>query len=302
MTGTAKKVFASSVAKSMERYRKAALSAVSILDGFVAVGMEQFGARDAGSREVCVSKVRECDIFLGIVGPRYGACPPGETKSFSRIEWETAGEASMSRLMMISNDDFPLPANLQQDSEAIDRQREFRSLIKQDRVVAIFKETSQVEKWTLAALANLHRNPTTAYEGRRITDRVDEARTTVLAFPFVTNLADFDTGIVVSNLSGTPFAPRSHSGSCSLYYYPSHGCRVSPPPVIIQNVAAGDQITFLLSSGNFADDVLPAPEFQGSLIAVCEFAPAAGVATITDGFSHVPQLASSYESRSVMYC
>ena len=85
-------------------------------------------------------------FFLGIVGPRYGACPPGETKSFSWIEWETAGEANMSRLMLISKDDFPLPANLQQDSEAIDRQRELRSLIKQERVVAIFKETSEVEK------------------------------------------------------------------------------------------------------------------------------------------------------------
>ena len=286
----------------MEEYRKAALGAVSILDGFVAVGMEQFGARDAGSREVCVSKVRECDIFLGIVGPRYGACPPGETKSFSWIEYETAVGENMSRLLLISTDDTPLPANLQQDREAIDRQRELRSVIKQDRVVAIFKKTSEVEKWTLAALANLDQNPTTAYEGRRITDRVDEARTTVLAFPFVSNLSGFDTAIVVSNLSGTPFAPRSRSGSCSLHYYPSSACRLSPPPVTIQSVAAGHQITFLLSSGNFADDVLPTPEFQGSLIAVCEFAPAAGVATLTDGFGTIPQLASSYDSRSVMYC
>ena len=76
----------------MKEFRKAALDGVSILDGFVAVGMEHFGARDANSREFCVLKVKECDVFLGIVGPLYGACPSGETKSFSRIEYETAVE------------------------------------------------------------------------------------------------------------------------------------------------------------------------------------------------------------------
>ena len=218
MTGAVKKVFVSSVAQGMEEHRRAALGAVSILDGFVGVGMEQFGARDADPREFCVSKVRECDIFLGIVGPRYGACPPGDPKSFSWIEYETAVEENMRRIVLISSPDFPLPANLQQDGEAIDRQRDFRSLIKQDRVDAFFKEPSEVEKWTLAALANLSRNPTTVCEGRRITDRVDEVRTTVLAFPIVSNTAGYDTGIVVSNLSGTPFAPHQRSGSCTLHY------------------------------------------------------------------------------------
>ena len=208
----------------------------------------------------------------------------------------------MSRLLLISEVDIPLPANLQQDSEAIDRQREFRSLIKKDRLIGYFKEPSMVEKWTVTTLANLDRSPTAAYEGRKIADRVDEARTTVLAFPIVSNTAGYDTGIVVSNLSGTPFAPHQRSGSCSLHYYPSSGCRVHPPPVTIQNVAAGHQIMFLLSCGNPTDDVLPTPEFTGSLIAVCEFAPAAGVATLTDGFGDIPRSASSYEARSIMYC
>lgn len=119
--------------------------------------------------------------------------------------------------------------------------------------------------------------------------------TTTLLFPFVTNQAGFDTGIAISNTSRDWLGTEAQTGACTIHY---HGATVgggaAPPDQTSLPIAGGEQLIFVLSGGNAAQNIAGAPEFQGYIIAVCEFQYAHGFAFITDGFGGIPALAQGY--------
>ena len=84
------KVFLSSTSRDLETYREAVHRAIDGLPGFALVKMEDFGARAASAKEVCAGLVRECELFVGLMGHYYGSCPPGEAVSFTELEYRTA--------------------------------------------------------------------------------------------------------------------------------------------------------------------------------------------------------------------
>lgn len=77
-----RKVFLSSTARDLGPHREAVFKAISGLDGFQCVRMEDFGARDWEADAFCRARVAECDIFLGLVGHLYGSSPDGREVSF----------------------------------------------------------------------------------------------------------------------------------------------------------------------------------------------------------------------------
>ena len=119
--------------------------------------------------------------------------------------------------------------------------------------------------------------------------------TTQILFPFVTNRAGFDTGLVISNTSEDWLGTQPQDGTCTIHYHgTTAGDGASPPDDTSKVILAGEQLIWLLSSGNPAYELDPTPEFQGYVIAVCEFQFAHGYAFITDGFGSVPTLAQGY--------
>ncbi|MGH9217348.1 MAG: DUF4062 domain-containing protein, partial [Acidimicrobiales bacterium] len=71
--------------------------------GGVAVDMADFGARDQRSPEVCRAEVLGCDIYLGVIGFRYGTVVPGLDGgvSYTEFEFDVAGQAGMPRLVFL---------------------------------------------------------------------------------------------------------------------------------------------------------------------------------------------------------
>jgi hypothetical protein len=106
---------------------------------------------------------------------------------------------------------------------------------------------------------------------------INSCRTNLL-FPFVTNMANFDTGIVISNTSSDPFGTVTQSGACTLYYYSATN---APASQTSSAIAAGDQLIFTVSAGNSAQLIAPTPAFQGYVIATCNFQYAHGYAFIS---------------------
>jgi hypothetical protein len=119
--------------------------------------------------------------------------------------------------------------------------------------------------------------------------------TTTLLFPFVTNQAGFDTGMAISNTSADWLGTDPQTGACTIHYHgATTGGGAAPPEQTSTPIAGGEQLIFTLSGGNNAQNIAGAPEFQGYIIAVCEFQYAHGFAFITDGFGGIPALAQGY--------
>jgi hypothetical protein len=93
--------------------------------------MEDFGARDGQAREVCADAVRDCDILVGIVGIRYGAHPPDDQTSYTELEFQTATECGLSRLMFLLDKDVAsrLEGAAPQGEDQADRQARLRERI-----------------------------------------------------------------------------------------------------------------------------------------------------------------------------
>jgi hypothetical protein len=99
---------------------------------------------------------------------------------------------------------------------------------------------------------------------------------TILLYPYLTNQAGFDTGVTVANTTTDPFGTAAQAGSCKLNWYGGTTAAPTVPPV------QGD--TGNIATGTVWANTLQAiaPNFQGYMIAVCNFQFAHGFAFISD--------------------
>jgi len=118
---------------------------------------------------------------------------------------------------------------------------------------------------------------------------------TTLLFPFVSNRAGFDTGLVISNTSLDWKGTAPQDGRCMIHYIGSTGeSGVMPDDDLSTVIPGGEQLIFTLSQGNADREVNGAPNFQGFVIAMCEFQYAHGVAFMSDVTSGVPAWSQGY--------
>jgi hypothetical protein len=91
--------------------------------------MADFPSIDQAPASVCEQRVRECDVYVGIYGMRYGSPVRDRPDiSYTELEYNTATEAGLPRLIfMINTDsaDLKLPAKALIDREFGDQQDAF---------------------------------------------------------------------------------------------------------------------------------------------------------------------------------
>src|SRR5271155_3067398 len=121
----------------------AAAEAAVARSGDAFVDMAYFGAGDDPPAVVCQAQVRECDIYVGLVGLRYGSpvrdCPE---VSYTELEFDTATDAGIRRLVFLLDDRVALPVPavrlLDADPDLQARQRAFRQRILDSGLTAGF--------------------------------------------------------------------------------------------------------------------------------------------------------------------
>src|ERR1022692_2549301 len=116
MAGSARRVFLSHTSELREFPRDrsfvdAAEAAVG-RPGSAVTDMAYFSARDDKPADYCQEMVRGCDVYVGLIGLRYGSPVRGRPDgSYTELEFDTATDAGLQRLifMLDENEAVPIP-------------------------------------------------------------------------------------------------------------------------------------------------------------------------------------------------
>ena len=138
--------------------------------GDAIIDMTYFAARDDKPADFCQDKVRGCDVYIGLIGLRYGSPVRDRPEvSYTELEFQAATETGLPRLVFLLDEDaaVPIPAArlLDGDPGLQARQRAFRARLADPGVIAgKFASPEQLELLLLQALQETrpHAEPPTA--------------------------------------------------------------------------------------------------------------------------------------------
>jgi tetratricopeptide (TPR) repeat protein len=88
------------------------------------VDMRYFAARDGMPVDYCRQQVRECDVYVAIVGFRYGSVVEGEAVSYTESEFLAASSAGLPRLVFLLAESARVPELTDADIGPVERFRE----------------------------------------------------------------------------------------------------------------------------------------------------------------------------------
>ena len=107
--------------------------------GHVIVDMADFPASDQPAAELCAERVRGCQVYVGVLGTRYGSPVPDKPEvSYTELEFDTATEAALDRLVFmldIHATEVEIPPARLTDHESGARQEAFRSRVQASGLV-----------------------------------------------------------------------------------------------------------------------------------------------------------------------
>lgn len=108
--------------------------------------------------------VRSCDVYVGLIGLRYGSPVRDMPEvSYSELEFETATEAALPRLVFLLDEDaaLPIPSSqlIDRSPDLAARQQAFRARLRDaELAVAKVDRPDRLETLLFQALVSLPRN------------------------------------------------------------------------------------------------------------------------------------------------
>jgi tetratricopeptide (TPR) repeat protein len=133
--------------------------------GHVIVDMAGFPASAQAPAQVCADRVRGCDVYVGVLGTRYGSPVRGKPEvSYTELEFDTATEAGLDRLVFLLDEDAAdvgIPLSSLIDREFGARQDAFRRRVRAGELItqsfASPAELGQLVERSLRDLADARR-------------------------------------------------------------------------------------------------------------------------------------------------
>ena len=111
--------------------------------------MEDFPAQDAPPLDVALAALDDCDVYVGIIGTRYGSSPPGQATSYTELEYDRASAQGLYRIILISGAE-PQPG--EEDPTRMAAQIAFRAKLMENHMVDRFNSPDDLAWRVLAAL------------------------------------------------------------------------------------------------------------------------------------------------------
>ena len=126
-------VFVSSTYEDLKEERQAAVEAI-LNAGHIPAGMELFAAGDESQMAVIRRWIDESDVFLLILGGRYGSLEPESGKSYIHLEYEYALEQGKPLFAVVITENYLEEKSSKLGLSVVERDyqaklNEFRSLV-----------------------------------------------------------------------------------------------------------------------------------------------------------------------------
>ena len=129
--------------------------------GGVVLDMEYFTAREDKPAEYCREHVGQASVYVGIIGFRYGSAVRDDpARSYTELEFDTAAEVGLPRLVFLLDGKavLPLPRDQLADPVHEERQRAFRERVRDAGItVQPVDSPDRLETLLFQALADLQR-------------------------------------------------------------------------------------------------------------------------------------------------
>lgn len=133
-----KTIFLSSTYDDLKEYRQKAMEVIVSLKQTYE-GMEFFGADARTPLDVMLDKLSYCQLYIGIIGMRYGSVDKTSQKSYTEIEYEKARELGIPCLIYIIDEENALVAPKYVDrGELADKLDAFKNKLRSEHVVKRF--------------------------------------------------------------------------------------------------------------------------------------------------------------------
>jgi hypothetical protein len=146
-------IFVSSPYSDLENYRRVVESSLR-MSGYDFVGMEHFGAQNNPPLEVCLNAVKQSDVFVGIMGMRYGSSPPSRVLSYTEREYNLAYSLRLPIYMFLIDETRARirPADFETNPEKVERLRRFKEKVRRRHTITHFCSEDNLAWLILASL------------------------------------------------------------------------------------------------------------------------------------------------------
>lgn len=129
---------------------EAAIDAVN-QSGAAPGDMRWLGSRDRPPAEVCAERIRSCDVYVGVLGHRYGTVVPATDLSHTEWEFEVAGDIGIPRFIFLLDEEAAVPKRLFDEGTG-HFQAAFRARASERRVVTRFRTAEELKGQVVQAL------------------------------------------------------------------------------------------------------------------------------------------------------
>lgn len=133
-----KTIFLSSTYEDLKDFRRKALDVITSLKQTYE-GMEFFGADTRTPLDVMLDKLSYCQLYIGIIGMRYGSVDKNTQKSYTELEYEKARDLGIPCLIYIIDEENALIAPKYVDRGVLaDKLDAFKNKLRSEHVIKKF--------------------------------------------------------------------------------------------------------------------------------------------------------------------
>lgn len=140
-------VFISSTFEDLKEIRKAVMEQLQLTEEYNPIGMEAFTASDENQLDYIQKKMEFIDLYVLIIGGRYGSISSDRKTSYTEREYEMAQKhPDIKTLVFLCEDPERLQQyQCEQDNSKLEQLERFRQRVKQNRMVKYWQAEDRPE-------------------------------------------------------------------------------------------------------------------------------------------------------------